>query len=65
MKLMRIAVNTHEKGSDEALEAEKWWPQDLVPFRLGCWLEDADIMCQTENDGLEHAKSVGQYGTFT
>ena len=48
MKIMSVEARKLEKGTLEAEEATYWWPQDLAPFRLGCWLENVELLCQTE-----------------
>lgn len=48
MKFMSVEYQKLEIGSLEAEQAGKWWPQGLAPFRVGCWLEHAELACQTE-----------------
>lgn len=48
MKIMSVESRKLEVGSREAMEAEKWWPQSLAPLKMGCWLEHAELVCQTE-----------------
>jgi len=48
MKIMSVDNNLRDRSTLEAEEAENWWPQGLAPFRVGCWLEDSEFVCQTE-----------------
>jgi hypothetical protein len=46
MRAMWVEVHHSKAGSDEAEEAEKWWPS-IVPWSVGFWLENAEMTIST------------------
>jgi len=49
---MRImSVDSHiaspDDGSTQAVDSsDEWWPSKVRPWSVGCWLEDAELLCE-------------------
>jgi hypothetical protein len=43
-----VKLDSHEQGSEEEAEAQRWWPQGPAwkPWAVGVWMEQADLLCE-------------------